>query len=202
MNIKQFSAACERNREPILAQLQTHLSSASHVLEIGSGTGQHAVYFASHLAHLIWQCSDLPANHDSILAWQEEFPSTNLRAPWALDMQEQEWPRPLIGLGIDAIFTANTCHIMAWHQVQNLLAGAGQILPSNGVLAIYGPFNDAGKFTSASNAQFDASLRQRAPHMGLRDKQQMQSEAEQHGLMWLAEQAMPANNSMLFWRRR
>ena len=198
---KQFSPACERNREPILSVLRDIFASRSHVLEVGSGTGQHAVYFAPELAHLRWQTSDLAENHPSILAWQAEFPSNNLVAPIIVDMNQTTWPSPLTHLGIDAIFSANTSHIMPWHCVQHFLRGAGQLLPSGGLLAIYGPFNEHGAFTSASNEAFDTSLRQRDPQMGLRDMADMQRLADAAGLSFLQDLSMPANNRMLVWQK-
>ncbi len=198
---KQFSPACERNREPILAILREIFATRSHVLEIGSGSGQHAVHFAPALPHLRWQSSDLATNHASILAWQAEFPSANLAAPLLLDMQETNWPNALANAGIDAIFSANTCHIMPWHCVQHFLRGAAQLLPSGGLLAIYGPFNEHGAFTSESNAQFDASLRERNPQMGIRDKVDLQHIASAHHLHFVQDFAMPANNQLLLWQK-
>ncbi len=198
---KQISPACERNREPILAVLREIFATSSHVLEVGSGSGQHAVHFAPALPHLRWQTSDLAENHRSILAWQAEFPSPNLAAPLLLDMQETNWPHSLEKMGIDAVFSANTCHIMPWHCVQHFLRGAAQLLPSGGRLAIYGPFNEHGAFTSESNAQFDATLRQRNPQMGIRDKTDLQHIASAHHLHFVHSYPMPANNQLLFWQK-
>lgn len=200
--VKQFSPACERNREPILGVLREIFAGRNHVLEIGSGSGQHAVHFAPALPHLRWQTSDLAGNHPSILAWQEEFPSENLLAPVVVDMKQTTWPSPLSHLGIDAIFSANTCHIMAWHCVQHFLRGAAQLLPSGGVLAIYGPFNEHGAYTSDSNQAFDESLRQRDAQMGLRDIADMQLLADANGLIFMQDFSMPANNRLLVWQKK
>lgn len=194
---KQFSAACERNREPILALLRTLFTGCERVLEIGSGTGQHAVFFAAHLPGIVWQTSDLPQNHASILAWQEEARLPNVLPPLALDMDAPNWPQQRF----DAVFTANTCHIMAWPQVERMFAGAGQLLPAGGRLCVYGPFNLDGRFTSTSNAEFDAALRRQAPHMGIRDREAVNRLAAAAGLVLEADHAMPANNRLLIWRR-
>lgn len=195
---KQFSAACERNRDPILAILRDALAHRSRVLEIGSGTGQHAVYFAAHLPHLLWQTSDLPQNHASILAWQRDAGVRNALPPLLLDCASDAWPQQCF----DAVFSANTCHIMAWEEVQGMFAGIGRVLESGGVLCIYGPFNYEGRFTSDSNARFDALLKQQAPHMGIRDVEAVDRLAFDQGLELQADHAMPANNRLLVWRRR
>jgi cyclopropane fatty-acyl-phospholipid synthase-like methyltransferase len=194
---KQFSAACERNKEPILAVLRDAFADTKRVLEIGSGTGQHAVYFAAHMPQLAWQTSDLPHNHPSIVAWQQEAVLPNVLPPLALDTGSGDWPTG----PYDAVFSANTCHIMAWHEVQGMFAGIGRILRAGGVLCIYGPFNYRGKFTSASNAQFDASLKAQAPHMGIRDFEAVDRLAAEQGLRLQADHAMPANNRLLVWRK-
>ena len=194
---KQFSPACERNREPILAILREVLADHRHLLEIGSGTGQHAAFFGAQLPQLIWQTSDLPHNHPSIKAWLDEAQLANVLPPLALDVEAGAWP----DAQYDAVYTANTCHIMSWPQVQAMFEGIGRVLQSGGVLCIYGPFNYAGAFTSASNAQFDASLRTQAAHMGIRDFEAMDALAVAQGLVLQADHAMPANNRLLVWRR-
>ena len=192
----QFSPACERNRDPILAILRDAFADARSVLEIGSGTGQHAVYFAERMPHLSWQTSDLPGNHPSIVAWQLEAALPNVLPPLALDVSGA-WPAG----PYDAVFSANTCHIMAWEQVAAMFAGIGRVLRTGGTACIYGPFNYVGKFTSAGNAQFDAALRAQAAHMGIRDAEAVARLAEEQGLTLLADHAMPANNRLLAWRR-
>lgn len=197
---KQFSVACERNRVPIAAVLGSVLTTSQRVLEIGSGTGQHAVYFAAQFPHLTWQTSDLPANHASILAWQQEAGLPNVLPPLALDMADPDWPQTLAA-GYDAIFTANTCHIMSWPQVRNMFAGVGRVLTSGGRFWTYGPFNVDGQFTSPSNAAFDASLKEYAAHMGIRDMAELLVLAAEHHLVLRADHAMPANNRLLEWER-
>jgi SAM-dependent methyltransferase len=193
---KQFSAACERNRDPILAILRDTLPNPAHVLEIGSGTGQHAVYFGEQLPHLIWQTSDVAAHHPSIAAWLEDAHLPNVLPPLQLDVDQPAWPRA----SYDAVYSANTCHIMAWPQVVRMFSGIAQILRHDGLLCVYGPFNYGGQFTSPSNAAFDASLRAGAPHMGIRDIEAMQDLAGSCGLRQLADHAMPAHNRLLIWR--
>lgn len=197
---KQFSVACERNRVPIAAVLGSVLTTSQRVLEIGSGTGQHAVYFAAQFPHLTWQTSDLPANHASILAWQQEAGLPNVLPPLALDMADPDWPQTLAA-GYDAIFTANTCHIMSWPQVRNMFAGVGRVLAAGGRFWTYGPFNVDGQFTSPSNAAFDASLKEYAAHMGIRDMAELLVLAAEHHLVLRADHAMPANNRLLEWER-
>ena len=194
---KQFSTACERNRAPILAVLCELLADRKRVLEIGSGTGQHAVFFGAHLPHLIWQTSDVPRNHASIIAWQQEAQLPNVPPPLTLDVNAADWPEG----PFDAVFSANTCHIMAWREVQAMFVGIGRILPPGGVVCIYGPFNYGGHFTSASNAQFDAALKAEAPHMGIRDVEAVNQLAAAQGLVLQADHPLPANNRLLVWRR-
>jgi len=194
---KRYSEACERNSEPILQVLRDAFAACSRVLEIGSGTGQHAVYFGARLPHLIWQTSDLPENHPSILAWQKEAGSPNVLPPLALDVRQpwEQWPRARF----DAVFTANTLHIMSWPAVEAMFAGIGRVLQDTGVLCIYGPFNYGGAYTSDSNARFNAALRAESAQMGIRDVEQVLQLAQEQGLALLADHAMPANNRLLVW---
>lgn len=196
--LKQFSAACERNRDPILAQLSIHFSHTQRVLEIGSGTGQHAVYFAQHLPHLMWQTSDRIAYHPSIEAWLEEAKLRNVLPPLELDVaQPDQWPTA----SFDAAFTANTCHIMAWEEVAQMLVHLARCLEELGLFVIYGPFKYSGAFTSDSNADFDHSLRQQASHMGIRDIEQTTLLAQDSGLTLLHDLDMPANNRLLVFQK-
>jgi cyclopropane fatty-acyl-phospholipid synthase-like methyltransferase len=194
---RQFSAACARNREPILAVLRQAFANSKRVLEIGSGTGQHAVFFGAALPHLLWQCSDLAANHPSIIGWQQQAQLPNVLPPLELDVGSGNWPAG----PFDAVFSANTCHIMAWEQVQAMFAGVGRLLPATGLLCIYGPFNYGGAFTSDSNARFDAALKLQAAHMGIRDFEAVDALAAAQGLVLQLDQAMPANNRLLLWQR-
>ncbi|MCG6936519.1 MAG: class I SAM-dependent methyltransferase [Proteobacteria bacterium] len=195
--MKPFSESCEQNKQPILEVLQQHLASARRVLEIGSGTGQHAVFFAAQLPHLHWLASDVPANHPGIDAWMGEAGLANLSGPLALDVNQPDWPV----VDCDAVFSANSAHIMDWPSVQNMFAGIGRVLEAGGVFCLYGPFNYEGRYTSDSNARFDAWLKARDPASGIRDFETLAALAEDAGLTFIADHAMPANNRILVWRK-
>ena len=206
MNALPFSQACENNQAPILAVLQTALADRSHLLEVGSGTGQHSVFMAPRLPHLVWQTSELPEHHTGIRAWHAAHPAPNLRAPITVDLRSRDWPQVSDGSEgnegpFDAVFTSNTAHIMAWPLVQRLFALLGQHLPPGGVFAVYGPFNYGGSFTSDSNRNFDAWLRQRDVQCGIRDFEAMVETAQANGLQLQADHAMPANNRLLVFRK-
>lgn len=189
--MKYFSEASERNRGPILDILRTELAGKKTVLEIGSGTGQHAVYFAQNLPHLSWQPSDVKSQHRSINAWRDEAMLPNLLPPLELDVGIA-WPDNVY----DAVFTANTCHIMAWHEVQALFVGANRTIGPAGLFIIYGPFNYDGKFTSPSNERFHAYLQAQAPHMGIRDMSAI-LELARPNMRLVSDYEMPANNRLL-----
>lgn len=195
-----FSQACANNQAPILAVLQAAFADRRHVLEIGSGTGQHSVFMAPQLPHLVWQTSDLPASHAGIQAWHAHQPAPNLRAPLVFDLARSDWPSSPEG-GFDAVFSANTAHIVAWPLVQRMLALAGAHLPAGGVLALYGPFNYGGDFTSDSNRAFDAWLCQRDPASGIRHFEDIVALAATHGLALQHDHAMPANNRLLVFAK-
>lgn len=191
---RPFAESCERNKAPILAVLREVFARPGRVLEIGSGTGQHAVHFAGALPHLVWQTSDLPANHPGIRAWQEAAGLPNLLPPLSLDVNEP-WPP----MQYDYVFSANTLHIMGWPEVVQFFAAAGKLLKPGGRLAVYGPFNYGGKFTSESNARFDEWLKSRDPKSGIRHFEEVDRLAHEAGLALLADHAMPANNRTLIW---
>ncbi|MEQ1806198.1 MAG: DUF938 domain-containing protein [Burkholderiaceae bacterium] len=197
MEEKPFSAASERNREPILAVLREHFGGVRCVLEIGSGTGQHAVHFARSLPHLTWLCSDRAENLPGARLWLEEAALPNTPAPIELDVNGA-WPLHRF----DAVFTANTLHIMGWSDVQRMFAMLPEVLSDGALLTVYGPFNRGGCFTSQSNARFDAALRSVDPKRGIRDFDAVHSLALAAGLTLLDDRAMPANNCSLTWRRR
>ena len=194
---KPFAEACERNRAPLLEVLKEAFAACHAVLEVGSGTGQHAVYFAAGLPHLTWQTSELPALHAGIEAWLAEASLPNLRAPLALDVAG-DWPAG----PFDGVFTANTLHIMSWAHVEKFFAGVGRVLAAGGVLATYGPFNYSGAYTSESNAQFDRWLKSRDSASGIRDFENVCALARSHGFGLERDIAMPANNRTLLLRRR
>lgn len=195
--MKQYSEACEQNRSPILAVLRETFAGTRRVLEIGSGTGQHAVHFSRHLPHLAWQCSDLPDSHASIRAWIADSGLTNLPPPLALDVTAGAWPDE----SYDGVFSANTTHIMHWPAVCDMFAGIGRVLGENGVFCLYGPFNYGNAFTSPSNARFDAWLKSRDPESGIRNFEDLDMLAGRHGLQFADDREMPVNNRLLVWRR-
>jgi len=192
------SAACERNKGPILAVLGRELAACHSVLEIGSGTGQHAVHFARHLPHLAWQPTELGAGLGMLAERVRLEGPPNLRPPIELDVHAHPWP---VGR-VEAVFSANTLHIMAWDAVEDFFRGAGAALESPGVLCVYGPFRYRGAYTSDSNAEFDEYLRQRDPASGIRDFEALEGLAAAAGLELAADHAMPANNQTLVWRLR
>jgi cyclopropane fatty-acyl-phospholipid synthase-like methyltransferase len=197
MTMLAYSEACERNKEPILAVLRTSFADVTRVLEIGSGTGQHAVHFARHLPHLEWQPTDLAENLDSLAERLRAEGPPNLAQPLELDVRSHPWPIR----DVDGIFSANSLHIMSFDSVREFFRGVGQVLAPNGRLCIYGPFNQDGRYTSGSNAEFDRYLKARDPESGIRDFDAVDSLARNVGLSLEADHAMPANNRTLVWRK-
>jgi hypothetical protein len=191
--MKPFSEASERNRGPILEVLKRVLDRSALVLEIGSGTGQHAAYFAAALPHLAWQPSDVAEHLPGIRMWTEGIP--NVHAPLALDV-DGPWP----ALDADAAFSANTAHIMSWAQVERMFRGLGSMRKLR-IFCLYGPFSYGGKHTSESNGRFDAMLRARDPLSGVRDAQAVAALAGSAGLTLAEDNPMPANNRLLVFRR-
>lgn len=194
---KPYSEACERNKEPILGVLRRVLAHSQRVLEIGSGTGQHAVFFAAGLPHLYWQTSDLASTHPGIQAWIRASALPNVLAPCVLNVDAPVWPVQ----DVDAIFSANTAHIISWPQVEHLFQGVGRSLRASGLFCLYGPFNYSGEFTSTSNAQFDVWLKQRDAGSGIRDFEALDSLARRQHMMLQDDYALPANNRILVWRK-
>jgi SAM-dependent methyltransferase len=195
INLTPFSEASERNKEPILRILEGAFRNCRTVLEIGSGTGQHAVHFARHLPHLAWQPTDLAEGLPDLEKRVELEGPENLLPPIELDVRAHPWPvEPVAG-----IFTANTLHIMDWRSVEHFFEGVGRVLKPAGVLCVYGPFRYRGAFTTASNADFDRYLKVRDPASGIRDFEAVDALARGIGLALTADHAMPANNQMLVW---
>ncbi|KAF1712275.1 methylase [Pseudoxanthomonas kalamensis DSM 18571] len=193
---KPFAPACERNREPILEVLQQHFGNAGKVLEIASGTGQHAVHFAAAMPWLVWQCSDRAAQLPGIRQWLDEAALANTPSPLELDVAG-DWPRG----PFDAVFSANSLHIMGWAEVEACFVGIGRVLAPGGVLAVYGPFNYDGAFSSDSNRDFDAWLKTRDSRSGIRDFEAVDALACDIGLNLREDCAMPANNRCLVWEK-
>jgi hypothetical protein len=208
MSGKPHAPATERNREPILAVLRVQFAERTRVLEIGSGTGQHAVYFAAALPQLQWQCSDRAGNLPGIRAWLDASQLPNTPPPIELDVASFDVPEVGDAFSthgfakFDAAFTANTLHIMGWPEVVSMFVGLDAVLEPDATLVIYGAFNVGGRFTSDSNARFDADLKAGAPHMGLRDVEAVDALARAIGFKLQADFPMPANNRCLVWRRR
>lgn len=192
--MKAFSQACENNKAPILEVLSPLFGDRQSVLEIGSGTGQHAAYIAAHLPQLSWQTSDVAENHASIEAWIDGI--DNARPPMILDVDADDWPPDRY----DGAFSANTAHIMHWPSVEHMFNGVAGILKPAGVFALYGPFNYGGEYTSDGNERFDRQLRATDAGMGIRDFEAMAALASSVGMTLLADHAMPANNRILVWQ--
>ncbi|CAG9200941.1 SAM-dependent methyltransferases [Paraburkholderia sabiae] len=198
-NLRQHAPAAERNREPILAVLERVLPASGTVLEIASGTGQHAIHFAAALPKLVWQPSDPGEDaRASIAAWTAHSGLANVRAPLALDVRDASW-------GIDAaaaIVCINMIHISPWESAQALIGGAGRLLQTGGVLFLYGPYRRGGAHTAPSNAAFDAQLRSRDPSWGVRDMEDVVALADAAGFDSDEPVEMPANNFCLVFRKR
>ncbi|AGA34445.1 protein of unknown function DUF938 [Thioalkalivibrio nitratireducens DSM 14787] len=195
---RPFAESAEQNKDPILAVLREWFRAPGSVLEIGSGTGQHAVHFAAALPHLEWQASDVAAHAAGIEAWRVSAGLPNLRPVRVLDVATGPWPDEVF----DYAYTANTAHIMHWPEVLAMLAGVGQVLRGGGLFAMYGPFAISGRHTAASNAGFDAALRRSNPGMGVRDLDQLHEAARDCALELVDRIVMPVNNLTLIWRRR
>ena len=194
---KPHSPSCGRNREPILDVLRRHFAGHSLVLEIGSGTGEHAVHFAAALPQLTWQSSDRAENLPGIRAWLDEAALPNTPPPLELDVTGA-WPAERY----DAVFSANTLHIMAWSEVEYLFAQLTTVTTPKATLIIYGPFNYAGRYSSDSNAAFDQWLQARGAHMAIRDAEAVDALAGKAGFALIDDIAMPANNRCRVWRRQ
>ena len=165
MSSKPFAESCEQNKQVILDVLQQTFADNRHVLEIGSGTGQHAVFFAQYLTQLVWQCSDRSENLPGIKNWLDEAGLGNTPPAIELDVLDSNWPT----LIVDAVFSANAVHIMGWSAVESMFTGIDKVLEKNGLLSLYGPFNYRGSYSSESNAHFDQWLKTRNPQSGIRD---------------------------------
>jgi len=193
MTHKPFSQACENNKDAILQVIQTVFSQPTTVWEIGSGTGQHACYFARNLPHLEWQPTDREENIPGILLWQHEAQLTNLKPPLSLDVTDAVWPCK----AIDALFTANTLHIMSWEEVQSFFEHLAVYLKVKALIGIYGPFNYNGTYTSDSNARFDQWLNSQNHLSGIKDFEKIILLAAAMGFSLLNDFSMPANNRLL-----
>ena len=197
MKNKPYAESCDQNRNAILEVIQPLLVNASSLLEIGSGTGQHAVYFTEKLQHITWQTSDRAENIEGIKFWLSDADHERLPQPIELDVRQKDWPE----ITVDTIFTANTCHIMSQQCVETMMAQAGKLLPAGGQLIIYGPFNYNQQYTSTSNERFDQWLKDRDPESAIRNFEDLNEMAGRAGLELVGDYEMPANNRVLCWGR-
>ena len=196
--MKQFSPSCERNKEPILAVLREILPAAGQVLEIGSGSGQHAVHFAHALPQVQWQPSDVAENLPSIRAWREESGLANLHEPLMLDLFSSDWPVA----SMQAVVCINTIHIVSWQAVKKLFVGSGKLLSSGGVMYVYGPYRYSHRPLEPSNEEFDRWLKARDRESGVRLFEEVNALAHQNGLILARDRAMPANNRSIWWIKK
>lgn len=194
---KPFSQACENNKRPILESIRNTFTSPGTILEIGTGTGQHAVHFAAALPHVVWQPSDRPGATDHCRGWIKDAALANVRPPLELNVASEKWPLDRI----DGAYSANTAHIMAWEEVEAMFAGLAKRMNTGMPFCLYGPFRFGGKHTSDSNRQFHQHLRAQAPHMGIRDMDDLLKVAERVGFRLESDQQLPANNRLLVWRK-
>lgn len=194
---KPFAEYAERNGGPILEVLEDEFASSSRILEIGSGTGQHAARFAAAMPDLMWQTSDLTENHPGISAWVADAGLENLLPPLDLDVRGAD----VAPAAYDGVFSANTAHIMSFDSVVRMFALIGDGLMDGGVFCLYGPFRQGGEFNTESNARFDETLRGRDPAMGIRDLEDLDGLAADNGMQRQRLYAMPANNHIAVWQR-
>lgn len=195
---KPYAAACDNNKQPILDVIQPLLTNCKHVLEVGSGTGQHAVYFAEQMPHLMWQTSDVKAHHAGMQQWINDSKLDNVLSPLELDVRNASWDK----LKADAVYSSNTVHMMTLNAVGAFFHGVGQCLSKGGLFMLYGPFNYDGMYTSESNLQFDQWLKSLNSQFGIRDFELLDKLASASGLELKQDFEMPANNRILCWQKR
>jgi len=193
--MKPYAESCEQNKDVIIDVIRPLLADVGVVLEIGSGTGQHAVFFAEQMPHLVWHTSDRDDNHAGIRQWVDASGLANVRQALNLDVDQVDWPV----LDCDVVFSANAVHIMGWSSVVNLFSGVGRLLSAGGLLILYGPFNYQGEYTSESNRSFDVWLKQRDSVSGIRDFEALDQLANEQGMSLCGDYEMPANNRVLCW---
>ncbi len=197
MTVKPNAPASGRNKDAILDVIKTEFGDCHTVLEIGSGTGQHAVFFAEAMPWLRWQTSDLAENHPGIHSWIADSGLANVQEPILLDVEQADG----VDGYYDGVFSANTTHIMSIQAVRCMFDVVGRLLSPGGVFCLYGPFNQDGTFTSESNRRFDQSLRSQDPAMGIRDLEELQDIALSMAMHRERLYAMPANNMLVAWRK-
>jgi SAM-dependent methyltransferase len=203
MMSRRDAPATHRNRDPILEVLARWLIEPARVLEIASGTGQHAIYFSTHLPRVSWQPSDAdPDALASIEGWVADEDSPNVSAPVELDASASTWPAEIEGERFDAIFNANMIHISPWRVAEGLFAGAGRVLRDGGLLFLYGPFRVSGQDTAPSNVAFDDDLRRRNPEWGMRELRAVETLARHADLELVEKNDLPANNKLIVFRKQ
>jgi len=195
--MKPFAESCEQNKQVILDVIKRQFSECKNILEIGSGTGQHAVFFAAHLRHLHWQPSERSENLAGIQAWLQKYPQKNISQPIELDVTTN-WPDRTF----DGVFSANTAHIMSWPEVIRFFEGISHVLQGNGLFCLYGPFNYNQQYSSESNRRFDSWLKEQDPARGIRDFADLDRLAKKNGLAFKEDTKMPANNRILIWQKK
>ena len=191
------SQPCLRNQEAIAEVLEQELSGLSLVLEIGSGTGQHAAFMTQRMPELAWQPSDLLDAIPGINAWRQESARDNFLPPLVLDVTQDLWPVKQV----DAVFSSNVLHFVGWHKVRAMFAGIGRVLKENGLAIFYGPFNYHGEYTSSGNRSLDEWLKERDPESGIKDFEQIVLAGRKEKLRLLKDIAMPANNRILVMQK-
>lgn len=194
---KPTAPSCERNQQPILQVFKEYLSDVTEFFEIGSGTGQHAVYMAGHFPRLRWQTSELPDKHAGINLWIDEAEASNILRPVELDVTASRWPIT----STQVAYTANTLHIVSWRAVELMFAGVAKVLVDGGLFFTYGPFKYGGEFTSVGNAEFDRTLKSRDPASGIRDFEALERLAASVNMNLLRDVDMPSNNRILIWQK-
>jgi len=194
---KPFAPSCERNRDPIRDVLKRVLTGSGLLLEVGSGTGQHAAYLAKDFPAYKWQPTDLPENLEVINAWAVESDTDNILPALALDLRKHDWPVE----SADAILCINTIHIVSWRLVENLFRGAGKVLKPGRVMYVYGPFEYSDHPLEPTNAEFNEWLKMRDPKSGIRKFEDVNRLAQENGLVLEGDEAMPANNRSIWWRK-
>ena len=194
---KPFAESCEQNKLPILDVLGRVFDQPGKVLELGSGTGQHAVFFTQQLPHLHWHPSDIEEALPGIRLWIKEAGHDRIEMPVALDVNIEIWPFR----NMDYVFTANTTHIVSWPEVKSMFRGVAQVLKPGGIFCQYGPFNYHGKYTSPSNERFDQWLKDRDPRSGIRDFEDLVLLAKDNNMILYTDFEMPANNRILAWQK-
>ena len=194
---KPFSQACENNKQPILEVLESVFNLPCNLVEVGSGTGQHAVFFAEHLPHITWQPTDQAEYLEGINQWVDEANLVNVKSPVQLNVRDESWPYQQL----EAVFSANTLHIMSWDEVEMFFTRLGEYLQPDAKFCSYGPYNKNGAFTSESNARFDQWLKQRDPLSGIRHMEDLIALGKLNKIDLITEVAMPANNRCLVWQK-